>query len=340
MTTTQSMSTVRVDDEWRRWIAENLLLGNQPQSLHERMISAGISHAEAMHELQEALNSPYVRGAQRLRNRLAKHDWVLDNQCRLNRLRHPEIPRRHRLSREEFLDAYYTAGRPVIITGMMDDWPARSRWCPDYFKRHFGERMVEVQFGREGDAHYEINKIAHRKVMPFGEFVRLTESVESSNDFYMTAYNEGRNRTSLAGLWDDIVQLPAYLSNEGVNRGFLWLGPAGTITPLHHDLTNNFMTQVLGRKRVFVAAACEVGHVYNHEHCFSHVDARLIDLERFPLARDTPFLSCVLHPGEILFLPVGCWHFVEGLDITATVSFTNFLWDNDFTVAYPAGLVF
>jgi hypothetical protein len=42
-----------------------------------------------------------------------------------------------------------------------------------------------------------------------------------------------------------------------------------------------------------------------------------------------------LNPGEVLFLPVGCWHFVEGLDISVTVSFTNFLWDNDFTAEYP-----
>jgi hypothetical protein len=26
---------------------------------------------------------------------------------------------------------------------------------------------------------------------------------------------------------------------------------------------------------------------------------------------------------------------VEGLDISVTVSFTNFLWDNDFTAEYP-----
>ncbi len=331
---------VHVDNEWRRWITENLLLDGPPQSIYEQMLRAGVPHEEAVHELQQAIASPYVHGAQRLKNRLAKHDWVLDNQRRMNRLRDAEVPRRHQLSREEFLDAYYTAGRPVIITGMMDDWPARAKWGLDYFKDRCGDREVEIQFGRNTDAQYELRKTAHRKTMLFADYVELVRNAGRSNDFYMTAYNEGINRTALAELWQDIVQIPEYLSSEGTTQGFLWFGPSGTITPFHHDLTNNFMAQVIGRKRVLLMPACEVGHVYNHEHCFTHVDGQQIDLERYPRMADVQVLSCVLNPGEVLFLPVGCWHFVEGLDMSVTVSFTNFLWDNDFTGAYPPQQMF
>jgi hypothetical protein len=333
-------AVAHVDDEWRRWIAENLLLDAQPQGLYEQMIRAGVPTQEAVEELRQAMASPYILGARRLKNRLAKHDWVLDNQRRLNRLRSPDVPRRHRLSRDEFFDSYYTAGRPVIITGVMDDWPAMSKWNLDYFRSRCGEREVEVQFGRNTDAHYEINKVAHRKTMPFGEYVDLVQNAGASNDYYMTAYNEGKNRSALAELWQDIVQIPAYLTSGGPNQGFLWFGPAGTITPFHHDLTNNFMAQVLGRKRLLLMPACEIAHVYNHEHCFTHVDARHVDVDRYPLMRDVQTLSCVLNPGEVLFLPVGCWHFVEGLDVSATVSFTNFLWDNDYTARYPKDVSF
>jgi ribosomal protein L16 Arg81 hydroxylase len=326
---------IHVDDEWRRWIAENLLLDGPPQSIYEQMLHAGIPHDEAVQELQQAMNSPYVAGAQRLRNRLAKHDWLLETQRRANRLRDLEIPRRHKLSRQAFLDDYYTAGRPVIITGMMEDWPAMSRWHLDYFKERCGDRDVEIQFGRDSDAQYELRKTAHRKTMPFGDYVEMVRSAGRSNDFYMTAYNEGKNRTALDALWQDIVQIPEYLNGDGSTQGFLWFGPAGTITPFHHDLTNNFMAQVLGRKRILLMPACEIAHVYNHEHCFTHVDGRQIDLQRFPRMADVQVLSCILNPGEVLFLPVGCWHFVEGLDISVTVSFTNFLWGNDFTAEYP-----
>lgn len=335
MAAIETPTQVHVDDEWRRWIAENLLLDSRPQDLYERLLAAGISGAEAAHELQQAQGSPYVAGAQRLRNRLAKHDWVLDNQRRLNHLLPAEIPRRRRLPREDFLRDHYSAGRPVIINGMMDDWPAMSKWNLDYFQTRFGERMVQVQFGRNSDASYEINKTAHRKTMAFGDFVRLVRAARHENDFYMTAYNEGPNRQALAELWDDIVQVPEYLTGAGPSQGFLWLGPAGTITPFHHDLTNNFVAQVIGRKRVLVIPACEIAHVYNVEHCFSQIDGRHIDFDRYPLMRDVRVLECTLNPGEMLFLPVGCWHFVEALDVSVTVSFTNFRWDNDFTAGYP-----
>jgi hypothetical protein len=324
-----------VDNEWRRWIAENLLLDGSPQTIYEQMMRAGIPHEEAVHEVQQAMASPYVLGAQRLKNRLAKHDWVLDTQRRMNRLREADVPRRHKLSRDEFLDAYYTASRPVIITGMLEDWPAMTKWNLDYFKQRFGDREVEIQFGRDADEQYELRKTAHRKTMLFGDYVEWVRNAGRSNNVYMTAYNEGMNRTALAELWQDIVQIPEYLSSEGGADGFLWFGPAGTITPFHHDLTNNFMAQVIGRKRILMMPACEIGHVYNHEHCFTHVDARQIDLARYPRMADVQVLSCVLNPGEVLFLPVGCWHFVEGLEMSVTMSFTNFLWDNDFTGAYP-----
>ena len=91
---------VHVDNEWRRWIAENLLLDGPPQSIYEQMLGAGIAHEEAVQEIQQAMSSPYIAGAQRLRNRLAKHDWVLETQRRMNRLRQADVPRRHKLSRE------------------------------------------------------------------------------------------------------------------------------------------------------------------------------------------------------------------------------------------------
>lgn len=335
MAITGTQTRLTIDDEWRRWIAENLLLGGSPQDMYVRMLQAGADATEAAHELQQAQRSPYLAGAQRLHNRLAKHDWVLDNQRRLNRLLPPAIPRVARLSAEAFLRDYYTANRPVLITGMLDDWPAMTKWSLDYFEANFGERQVQVQHRRNSDARYEINKTAHQMTMSFGDFVRQVRTAGRENDVYMTAYNEGPNRQALAELWDDIVQVPEYLSDAGTSQGFLWLGPAGTITPFHHDLTNNFMAQVLGRKRVLVIPACEIAHVYNTEHCFSAVDGRAIDLTKYPLMRDVRVLECTLNPGEILFLPVGCWHFVEALDVSATVSFTNFRWDNDFTAEYP-----
>ena len=42
----------------------------------------------------------------------------------------------------------------------------------------------------------------------------------------------------------------------------------------------------------------------------------------------------ILGPGDLLFLPVGWWHHVTSLDVTVTLTFTNFRWNNDFTPYY------
>jgi hypothetical protein len=41
-----------------------------------------------------------------------------------------------------------------------------------------------------------------------------------------------------------------------------------------------------------------------------------------------------LHPGELFFLPVGWWHHVRGLDVSITLTCTNFRARNDFASFY------
>lgn len=327
------VQTIGVTDAWRSWIAENLILGIRPDTLVGILTQSGIGAREANTEVAAALRSPYLQGVSRLHNRLAKRDWVLRIQSQLNRLAPTEVPRRERLSGAAFLEQHYRRNLPVIITGMLDDCAARSKWTLGYLGEQLGERMVEVQFGRSADPDYEMNSQSHKRRMRFGEYVELVRDSGHTNDFYMTANNDGQNRESLQELMADAPPLPEYLDPAG--RGFFWFGPAGTITPFHHDLTNNFMIQIAGRKRVRLIAPCDTPKLYNQRHCFTPVDGRNIDLQRFPMMADVPVIDCVLEPGEILFLPVGWWHFVEALDITITISATHFKWDNDFYSHYP-----
>jgi hypothetical protein len=321
-----AVAAIDVNDSWRGWIAENLILGGQPEALVGIMMQSGIVE-------RSALASPYLRGVARLHNRLAKRDWVLGIQSRLNRLASSEVPRRARLSGAVFLDEHYRRNQPVIITGMLDDCAARGKWSYDHLIAQLGDKEVEVQFGRNADPDYEMNSRMLRRRMPFGEYVALVRDSGATNDFYMTANNDGHNRQALGDLMADLPPLTEYLRDGG--GGFFWFGPAGTITPFHHDLTNNFMLQIAGRKRVRLIAPCDTPKVYNQRHCFTPVDGRDIDLRRFPLMAGVPVIDCVLEPGEILFLPVGWWHFVEALDVTITVSTTHFRWDNDFHTHYP-----
>jgi ribosomal protein L16 Arg81 hydroxylase len=246
-----------------------------------------------------------------------------------------QVPRVATPTRQAFLDDYYALNRPVVIEGAMNDWPAMTRWTSENLKQRFGDRVVEVQANRDADANYELNQTKLRKDMRFGEFVELTDSNVETNNFYITANNSGKNKAALRELWDDIVVFPDYLRDDDPsNRGFFWFGPRGTVTPLHHDLTNNFMAQVRGRKLVRLIAPSDLPYVYNDRHCYSPVNLDRIDYDKYPLFREVKVIDVVIGPGDLLFLPVGWWHYVRGLDVSITMTFTNFAFDNDFYSFY------
>lgn len=336
MAQAHAQTRISVDEGWRSWVAENVLLGVPAETLVSTMIASGIDRNAAREEIRQALTSPYVKGAQRLANRLQKRDWQLAVYSKLWQL-HPsseQLERRHRLAADEFLQLYYSANRPVIITGMLDDWPALNKWNLDYFETTVGEATVEIQFGRSTNSNYELERDRFVRHMLFREFIDLLRKQETTNDYYCTANNNSSNRRALASLWKDIVLISEYLNPKTSSDGFFWLGPRGTITPFHHDLTNNFMAQVLGRKLVKLVSSYEMPLMRNHFHCYSEWRGEELPAGG-PAAPERPrVLECVLEPGEILFLPIGWWHYVEGLDLTTTISFTNFKWENDFHTFY------
>jgi ribosomal protein L16 Arg81 hydroxylase len=120
-------------------------------------------------------------------------------------------------------------------------------------------------------------------------------------------------------------------------KQFLWFGPKGAISPLHGDRLNVFMTQVIGRKRVKLISSEALHLVYNFENFagfFSEVDVEKPDLERYPRFAEPEIIDVVLEPGEALLIPVGWWHHVRSLDVSISVSLTNFLFQNDFERFY------
>ena len=274
---------------------------------------------------------------------LAKREWLLETLERQRGLAPggATIERRTGMGTEEFLDQYYAPARPVILGGEMDDWPALRRWTPDYLKILIGSALVEYQGGRNANARFEMDKDRHRRTGPFDTFIDAITGAKTGNDAYITAYNSARNQQALALLTQDMGFLDKFLIRDAaMPDGMPWIGPAGTVTSLHHDLTNNFIAQLVGRKQVTVLPAAEVGRMYNHHHVFSQItdlDDPDLDQGLFPRLADTTAFTVVLEAGEILFMPLGWWHQVRALDFSVTMTFTNFRWTNDSYASYPTG---
>ena len=91
---------------------------------------------------------------------------------------------------------------------------------------------------------------------------------------------------------------------------------AGTRSLLHSDLKQNLFVQLWGRKAVVLVPFADSRAVYP---CFdnivnSAVDPDELDLERFPRFRDATVYGAVVGPGDVLYIPRGCWHHLRSLD--------------------------
>ena len=241
------------------------------------------------------------------------------------------VERRAGLSRREFLERYYIANRPVVIQGLLDDWPARKLWTASYFKDRVGDSVVEIMAGRDADPHYELNINRHRKLVRFADYIDTVENGGPTNDHYLVANNNFFERAGCDVLLDDVIAWPEYLDPKLMRgRSFLWFGPAATVTPLHHDACNILMAQIHGRKHFKLIAAMQWPLVYNKSSFFSEVNCEAPDYERWPLFKQATVMDLTLEAGEVLFMPVGWWHHVRTLETSTMLSFTNFVFPNSY----------
>jgi lysine-specific demethylase 8 len=260
---------------------------------------------------------------------------------------------------EEFQAHLDEKNTPIIIKRALQHWPACTKWTsPSYWSNITlgGRRLVPVEVG----AQYTEEGWSQR-IIPFREFLRTYLLAESSETGYLAQYDLF---AQIPALRSD-VQVPDYCycsppkpkstaTTDGdveiateVNEPLmnLWLGPAGTKTPLHTDPYSNILAQVMGYKYARLYAPTETARLYpmgiddkgvdmnntssvdvslvRSQHETDTAESEKINRQRdmFPLFVKAHFVEGVLGPGECLYIPQGWWHYIEGLTLGASVSF-------------------
>ncbi|WOK91989.1 lysine-specific demethylase JMJ30-like isoform X1 [Canna indica] len=232
-----------------------------------------------------------------------------------------KVEKQSSLSLETFICDYFSRGCPVIISGCIDHWPARTRWKDiGYLKRVAGDRTVPVEVGKN----YLCSEWK-QELVTFSEFLeRLHQSTNFPANLPYLAQHPLFEQ--IRELRDDI-RIPDYCFAGGGELRSLnaWFGPRGTVTPLHHDPHHNLFAQVVGRKYVRLYPASASQSLYPHTESMlgnsSQVDLDNIDYEEFPEVEDLEFIDCILEEGEILYIPPKWWHYVRSLSTSFSVSF-------------------
>ncbi|XP_004296345.1 PREDICTED: putative lysine-specific demethylase JMJD5 [Fragaria vesca subsp. vesca] len=225
------------------------------------------------------------------------------------------------LSLEGFLREHFLPGSPVILTDCMGHWPARTKWNDmDYLLRVAGDRTVPVEVGKN-----YLYPEWKQELITFSQFLERIRGTDSSSGVptYLAQHS----------LFDQINELrediciPDYCCAGGgeLRSTNAWFGPAGTITPLHHDPHHNVFAQVVGKKYIRLYRASLSEELYPHTETMlcnsSQVDLDNIDEKEFPKVQDLEFLDCILEEGDMLYIPPKWWHYVRSLTTSMSVSF-------------------
>ncbi len=239
-----------------------------------------------------------------------------------------QIPRK-RLGPAEFYEDYFYPNRPVIVEGLMTDWPALTKWTLPWLRAQFGDYEFEVHANRTLDPKYEQHFRRNCSTMNFGAFLSILESPQETNDVYLVGRNVFLERPEFRRMLEDISNPNGFLDPETMNHPNvkLWIGPRGTVTPLHHDRGSVFFGQISGRKQVKFISPFHLPSLYNDpDTCYSDVILdQGADLNRFPEMRNVVIREAVIGPGDFLLIPVAWWHWVRALDPSISLTFKNFI---------------
>lgn len=293
-------------DPWRRWVVEALVAGLVPADIVATLVEQGVSEAMARREVDTIAVSSEALGTTVRRYRM-----VLDM---LKGIGPGYVARRELCGARELYDRYFTASRPVVFRDGCERMAAR-RWTFEDLRRRFGDAVVEIG--------------AHQPVtMRLAEALDRMQQPDASPDLYIVSHNRAL-AGPLAALTAELSPLPEFLDGERARRtANLWLGPRGTLSPLHHDTTHVYFCQLCGTKQYQLVAPWE-----------AEVLAAPIDGSDSGFDLDEPgevrVHKLVLHPGESLLVPVGWWHRVLALEPSISVSLRAFVWPGGFDWYLP-----
>jgi len=221
-----------------------------------------------------------------------------------------EVPRLHALDAAAF-QARAELGLPFLLSGVVRRWPLCAL-TPQTLRERFGELPVRARVGDYVGTAFAPDRAMQD--MSMLDYLDLAAAGTAGLPPYV-------GNLELRAL-NRFCHWPAFFRRPGPPR--FWLGPAGTVTPLHCDFDDNLFAQIWGSKRILLAPPHHDEFLYTREANAllfgSPFDPEAPDYERFPLARQAALVECVVGPGDMLYVPAGWYHQVRSLSFSLSAN--------------------
>jgi outer membrane protein assembly factor BamB/orotate phosphoribosyltransferase len=202
-------------------------------------------------------------------------------------------------------------GMPFVVTGLVSQWPI-SKFGPKELIEAFGENKVcarvtdYIEKGFSDTRSFESGNLK-------GYFDLLKTPPQGDPPY---AGNQSLENFDQYCKWPDFIESPAATK--------VWLGPEGTVTPLHADYDDNLFAQIVGSKRFVLypphAAIALQTYEANPALHGSRFDPEKPDFESHPIAKQWVPIECELTAGDLLFLPAGWFHHVRAKNFSLSAN--------------------
>ncbi len=227
-------------------------------------------------------------------------------------------------------DALLASTRPVVLRGLVRDWPFVQAACTSfdaaraYLGRHYRDAAVVAMLGAPDiDGRFFYND----DLSGFN-FAPLRVKLDAVLGELAGHYANPRPPAIYVGSTTIDTCLPGFRAENDVDLGArdalasIWIGNRTRIAA-HYDLPDNLACVAAGRRRFTLFPPQQLENLYIGPldltpagQAISLVDFHRPDLERFPKFREAMRHALVaeLGPGDALFIPSMWWHHVEALD--------------------------
>ncbi|BBN81223.1 hypothetical protein PA25_12080 [Pseudoalteromonas sp. A25] len=216
------------------------------------------------------------------------------------------------ISAVDFKKNYLEARKPLLVKGGCSQWSATKNWSPHFFGSHFGSTKIPLKT-------FTPNGILKQQ-KPLKEYCDEIQEFESSTNASRPPYCHDIPIFRMEPrLIKDIENFPVDLLPSAYKRWWAYcqffLGPAGSVTPLHFDclLTNNLFFQISGTKRFTLMPHESAEHCGQYNWRWFKLDPENPALDSFPNYLPNKTMTVDVEGGDILFMPSGMLHHVRSL---------------------------